>query len=612
MRDLEGLLPQEAFDELLKFLFYKDCIETAATTTFGRPKAPSDESPSVIRETIAKQLSTRAPWALQLWPDGCFNLSDSTLLDLQRIFSNVQLDKISSDIRSTALWTFIDPNVRKSLGIFSTPEDVVRMMIDVVAPTSSDVVLDPACGTGTFLMEYARFISKRDPTGGPLNVYGVDKNPRMLLLADLNLGHMPGVIFKRTCADSLRAFLRTDTALLGLKSNSVDVILTNPPFGVTVTEDTGILDLFDLDEDHVQQKVHKVPSEVLFVQLCFHLLRPGGRLGIVLPRSVITNERIGQKRHAIDQLGHLTEIIDLPPETFVSTGTQTTTVAAFFRKHSLEPGRKTVTVRVCRITNVGYDSTGRRRKGNQLPVLAETLLEKDPSDKQSLTSHFGVDANKTLQLASGFLFRRSGPRKGMPLGNFVEVANTGRTPARSAYTSEGMFILKVGNLTGRGIDWKPRDRNFVSQAEAAKRARSGRLAATVGDILLTSSAHSAYYIAKKVDIVSRIPESYGSVTFVGEVIRVRPISSIDPFILFAALRYESVREDLQACVRGQTAHLNPSDMLKVIVPCNLEKPEPSLIKAADLLREEAELAFRLYSVASAASRLLTSSPTPMV
>ena len=68
------------------------------------------------------------------------------------------------------------------------PEDVVRTMIEIVAPKSSDIVLDPACGTGTFLMETARFLSTQRSQRGPFAIYGVDKNPRMLLLADLNLG----------------------------------------------------------------------------------------------------------------------------------------------------------------------------------------------------------------------------------------------------------------------------------------------------------------------------------------------------------------------------------------------------------------------------------------
>lgn len=606
MRDVEGLLPQEAFDELLKFLFYKDCVETRTEQDGLRRNICSLGPPDEIREVFSKELAFRAPWAIQLWPGGRFHLSDTTLLELENLFADVRLNDLSLDLRSTALWTFLNSDIRKSLGIFTTPEDVVRTMIEVVAPKSTDVVLDPACGTGTFLMETIRFLAEHQSQSRPLSIFGIDKNPRMLLLADLNIGHTSNVFFKTACMDSLRELGNSKASPPGLSCNSVDVILTNPPFGVTVTQDTGILDLFKTGGISIHKEKNRVPSEVLFTELCLRLLKPGGRLGIILPRSVLTNERIGPQRHSIDQLGCLTAIIDLPSETFASTGTQTTTVAAFFKKHSQTHQDNRVTVRVCRVTNVGFDTTGRPREGNQLPLVARKLAEAKAVGEPAVTSYSDIQPNESLQRAAKLLFQHNGNRTGRKLREFVELANTGRTPGRSAYTNEGMFILKVGNLTGRGIDWEPRDRNFVSQAERFKRLRSRNLALREGDILLTSSAHAARYIAKKVDIVAHVPEDYNELTFVGELMRLRPRSGIDPFILLASLRHPMVRDDLQASVRGQTAHLNPSDLLEVIVSCDLLKPDQKLVEAADLFRREADLAFELNRVALKASKLLQS------
>ena len=604
MRDVEGLLPQDAFDELLKFLFYKDCTEEQQETNPLGAVGLVCEEPDAIRKVFSKELARRASWALQIWPTGQFHLSDRMLLDLQRLFAEIRLTELTLDVRSTMLRTFLSSDIRKGLGIFLTPEDVVRTMVEIMEPKLSDVILDPACGSGTFLLETVRFLSKHRSRKSPLAVYGVDKNPRMLLLADLNLGHQSEIMFHRECADSLRELGKCKASPLGLLSNSVDVILTNPPFGVTVTRDTGVLDLFETGGMGLDQKQNKVPSELLFIELCLRLLRPGGRLGIVLPRSVITNESIAQQRYLLDQIGYLTDIINLPPETFASTGTQTTTVAAFFRKHPAKGLRKSVSVRVCCITNVGYDTTGRHRAGNQLPELAGSLAADSRVTEPNVTTYSGIPSTETLQRAAAFLFRRNGPRAGNALREFVEMVNTGRTPGRSAYTDDGMFILKVGNLTGRGINWEPRDRNFVSQAEGAKRAQNRKLGLRKDDILLTSSAHAARYIAKKVDIIAHIPENYQGVTFVGEMIRVRPASGVDPFILLAALRHPRVREDLQASVRGQTAHLNPRDMLEVVVPCDLRTPDRNLVRVARLLRQEADFAFQLNLVALRALRLL--------
>ena len=611
MRDAEGLLPQEAFDELLKFLFFRDSLERRERVT-GERNISFAENPRAIRQVFSVELAARLPWAGKIWRDRQIHLSDPTLLGLYNLFSGVNLSQQSLDVRSVALRTFLTSGVRKGLGIYLTPEEVVRAMVDIAAPTESDTVLDPACGSGTFLIETVRYVRARGCRSSSLAVHGIDKNPRMLLLAHLNFGNEPETLFRGACADSLRDVGRLPDPPLGMLPESVDLILTNPPFGVSVTEDTGTLRLFEDAESSQHRQQSRVPSEVLFVDRCLRLLKPGGRLGIVLPRSVFTNASLGKYRRSIGRIGRLTELIDLPAETFSSTGVQTTTVAAFFRRIEERESGRSAMVRVCHVTNVGFDSTGRPRDGSQLAGLASRLTGGESREDPMVTEYSDVPVRETLQRAAGFLLRRNGRSEGAPLRDFVRGANRGRTPSRKAYTEEGVFILKVGNLTGRGIDWQPRDRNFVSAVEGEKRARSGQLSVREGDILLTSSAHASRYIAKKVDVVSAVPGPYSQLTFVGELIRVQPAPDVDPFVLLAALRHGRVRKDLQRAVRGQTAHLNPSDLLDVAVPWNLRSPGHAILEIAGLLRREADLAFQLSSVSLRAGHLLQSSTTTAV
>ena len=604
MRDVDGLQPQEALDELLKFLSLKEFLETSDCG--HRRDAPCSHEPTTLRQRFSSHIQHLPPWAARFWQDGKFGLSDTTLSDLQRLFASVQLCDLPLDIRAAALRSFLAPNVRRGLGIFLTPDDVARAMVEIAAPTSGEVILDPACGSGTFLLETVRFIKRRSPPDKPPTVYGIEKNPRMLLLADLNLAHSNDLHFRRVCADALRDLRPDACPLLDLSPNSVDLILTNPPFGVTVTRDTAPSDLFGWD----QSLEDNLPSEIFFLRLCFRLLRPGGRLGIILPRSVITNERLARQRREMDSVGYLTTLVDLPPETFAAAGTQTTTVAAFFRKRD-DGTPRTSTVKVCLVKNVGVDGTGRRQPGNQLPLLPNALNRQSSLNGPSIIVHKKVSTNNTLQQAAALLSRRTGRKHRNPLGHFIDIANTGRTPGRNAYTQSGMFIVKVGNLTGRGIDWTPRDRNFVSSAEAARRMASERLSLQQGDLLLTSSAHSAKYIAKKVDVLEDVPNGvkrFGGLTFVGEIIRLRSSQGVDPYVLLAALRHPDVREDLQAAVRGQTAHLNPTDLLAVKVPWDLRSPSDSVFELANLLRREAKIAFKLDSISSAITSRLTQRP----
>ena len=74
--------------------------------------------------------------------------------------------------------------------------------------------------------------------------------------------------------------------------------------------------------------------------------------------------------------------------------------------------QRAVTVRVCHVTNVGFDTTGRHREGNQLPLLAARLIEADPVGEPVVTAYSDIQPTETLQRAAELLFRRNGRRVG--------------------------------------------------------------------------------------------------------------------------------------------------------------------------------------------------------
>ena len=118
------------------------------------------------------------------------------------------------------------------------------------------------------------------------------------------------------------------------------------------------------------------------------------------------------------------------------------------------------------------------------------------------------------------------------------------------------------------------------------------------DILLTSSAHSPVYIAKKVDIVGSIPEWVGgAASYVGEVMMLRPKKDIDPYVLVAYLRLPSTRRQVQSMVRGQTAHLHPKDLLEMQVPSALVKPTLEIKRLAERIKEESQFSEKMNELA---------------
>lgn len=585
MRNVDGLQPQEAFEELLKFLFYKQVSEDEALTPTTAP---------AIRKSFARHLEQTDSWSTSLWRNRDFHLSDQCLENINSLFADIHFAQIDFDIRSAALREFLTPEVRKGLGIYPTPDEVVREVVRFVDPAPSAKCLDPACGSGTYLIELVKHWRQQKTTS--LEVWGADKNPRMLLISELNLGHFPGVTLHRAHMDSL-----TEPSAMHAKPwcrfGYFDFILTNPPFGVTVETVPAEFSSYDTAFTPEGMQRSRQASEWLFIEQSLRWLKPGGTLAIVLPKSVLTNPSSAYERAALSKMGYLKAVIQLPPETFLVTGAQTNTVVAFIEKYTTEQERnKNVGVVLATISNVGYDSTGRLRLGSQLDGLAERMRtpERHPCDHVSLLSP--VKATETFEVLSTSSISKRRGNRGVPLGDLVSTIKTGRTPARSAYSdSGGLFLIKVGNLTGSGVNWIARDRNFIDTATMSARRLGNIELVRRGDILLTSSAHSPVYIAKKVDIITDVPEWVGGeASFVGEVMLVRAKQErVSPMLLLAYLRQPVVAAQIQEMVRGQTAHLHPDDLANLTIPTSVLDASEEWLRLQALLSEEASLNDRL-------------------
>jgi hypothetical protein len=157
---------------------------------------------------------------------------------------------------------------------------------------------------------------------------------------------------------------------------------------------------------------------------------------------------------------------------------------------------------------------------------------------------------------------------GVRLGDLVETAFTGRTAPRSAYcepeSGGNVFrTIKVGNLTGAGLNWSPGERGFAT----FKRVPA-EVALQLDDVVLTAAAHHPRYIAAKVDIVDRLPDGWESRCIPsGELLVIRPRpNGIDARTLVLWLRSREGRAAMQACITGQTAHLHPAYAMDVVVP----------------------------------------------
>jgi type I restriction enzyme M protein len=227
-------------------------------------------------------------------------------------------------------------------GEFYTPRAITHFITDMVDPKIGEKILDPACGTAGYLTSaiehlktQANNVEERNSIGE--NVIGWEYKPLPYLLATTNLIlhdiEVPNITFR----DSLDQPLSNFT-----EKHRVDVILANPPFGGIVANG---------NESNFPQTFRTKESADLFLILMIHLLKNGGRAGIVLPDGSLTGDGIKQRvREKLLKDCNLHTIIRLPNSVFQPYATVATNLLFFekgkqtrevwYYEHRLPDGQK--------------------------------------------------------------------------------------------------------------------------------------------------------------------------------------------------------------------------------------------------------------------------------
>lgn len=210
-------------------------------------------------------------------------------------------------------------------GEFYTPRAITQFITEIIDPKIGEKILDPACGTGGFLtcaienlLNKANSIEERKSIEN--NIIGWEYKPLPYLLATTNLIlndiEVPNIRFGDALDQPLSNFTEKDR---------VDIILANPPFGGIVANN---------NENNFPQNYRTKESADLFLILMIHILKKGGRSGIVLPDGSLTGEGVKQRiREKLLRSCNLHTIIRLPNSVFQPYATVATNLL-FFDKFS--------------------------------------------------------------------------------------------------------------------------------------------------------------------------------------------------------------------------------------------------------------------------------------
>ena len=273
-------------------------------------------------------------------------------------------------------------------GQFRTPRHIIRMMVELVEPKPTDVIADPACGTGGFLvavLDYlyrtqtskAGIIRKTDEEGRQYSIYtgdklepyrehiqnnmlyGFDFDATMLRIASMNLIlhglENPNVHY----CDSLSNAMPERFPKLG--SDCFDVILANPPF-------KGSLDFSDVHSS-LTGKVKTRKTELLFIALMLRMLKTGGRCAVVVPDGVLFGSSSAHRalRQMLVEDNQLEAVISLPGGVFKPYAGVSTAVLVFSK------GGKTTDVFYYDVQSDGFSLDDKRQPvvNNDLPAVVE-------------------------------------------------------------------------------------------------------------------------------------------------------------------------------------------------------------------------------------------------
>lgn len=356
----QGLTQDKRFSEILKILFCKiedekDLFTEKCQFYITPEEQKTDTGMKNFRDridTLFIKVKTRFKEDNIFEENDILQLNDRCLSFAVAELQKYSLLETNVDIKGVAFETFVGANLRGEHGEFFTPREIVTMATECIMPKYNEVICDPCCGSGGFLVMALKYIrsqyeklARSHPNinvDGLFREYsdkcirGIDFNPDLSRVAKMNMvlnddGHT-GLFH----LDSLTPFEEWPEKMKAkIYKGGIDIIMTNPPFGKKcVIDDKKILQHYKLghkwekDPQGNWQVTNKIDEsrtpDILFIERCLDLLKPGGRMAIVLPDGILGNDGLEYVRHFILTEADIVAIIDCPVESFLpSTDTKT-------------------------------------------------------------------------------------------------------------------------------------------------------------------------------------------------------------------------------------------------------------------------------------------------
>lgn len=424
--------PIAAFGEFCKLIFVKYRDEKNPDIEDGQPyefQRRDGESSEDLSKRILRLYTNEQEKEPGVFTDK-INIDPPVIAQVVEHLEALSLDRTELDTKGVAFEEFMGGFFKGDFGQYFTPRELIAFSIELLNPDRKHLVLDPACGSGGFLLyalDHVRRAAnlryknyKSDPRQSvdhfnywhdfaEHNLFGIEINEELARVAKMNMiihddGHTNIVGH-----DALDFLERLTTLKPELVPNKFDVILTNPPFGSVVKsteKDTGYLDQFDLrhylskgttdtepDESTQSERNTKrgakavkartsIKTEILFIErVCSYLKPKEGRAAIVLPDGILTNSSLQGVRDWMLSHFQILAVVSLPQFAFAYYDAGVKASIVFLRKlGDGEVVSDDQPIFMALAENIGYDATG--RKTFNVTVESETV-EKEKIERHS-------------------------------------------------------------------------------------------------------------------------------------------------------------------------------------------------------------------------------------
>ncbi len=478
--------------------------------------------------------------------------------------------------------------------------DETDLIENLVKDKSDFIIMDPTCGVGTLLIETIKYLTKivdrlemsPEVKKQVINnlkkkgIYGQDKVDRMVRLSKINMLLINGEISNITTGNSIVGESEIDN-LMG----KVDFIITNPPFGAE-------FEIAELDKDKypiltdIADKRSIINSELAMVDRCLTLLKPGGRLVIVLPDSVVSAKGIYEQfRIKVIENCEIKVVVELPAVTFAQAGTRTKTVILYLQKS--KPVSRNITMAIC--NDVGY--TVKERVGvpvkisfgnNEMQQVAKIynankhinghsleILSSTPSiarvpyesliDNILNPSFYNADRLETIHLLEDL------NNNGYETKKLSELADFATRKRKSHFVSDSIKHISVLHINPDGtIDFK--------QVKLFVPVSKGRLCQS-GDVIFSK-------INPRIPRIAVVPDVNFKLVCSTEFEVLCPLKGVNPYFLSSVLRLPSVSRQIENLTSGTSSSHNrikTEQLQEILIP--IPKSEDKLSELENIACE---------------------------